>query len=252
VVKLKFGKGNAKLNKLIYTFSLPAGFACPGSKECKSRAMLDSKTNKLSIKDGPHTKFRCFAASQEVLYRNTYNARRHNFELLKSLGKDSNKIADLIEYSLPKKAKYVRVHVSGDFYSPAYFAAWILVAKRNPGVIFYAYTKSLPYWKTHKNNKPDNMRLTASWGGHYDSLILSEGFRSARVVFSEAEAEELGLELDHDDSHAIEMGPSFALLIHGSQPKGSDAAKAKAALKGKGSYTAQKNKKKARKLKVVS
>lgn len=59
-------------------------------------------------------------------------------------------------------------------------------------------------------------------------------------MFSQAEADELGLEIDHDDSHAALPGPSFALLIHGIQPKGSEAGKAVRALRGRGSYSRQK------------
>jgi len=60
------------------------------------------------------------------------------------------------------------------------------------------------------------------------------------VVFSEAEAEKLGLEIDHDDSHAARPSlrdQDFALLIHGTQPKGTAAATALKELKGKGSYS---------------
>ena len=74
---------------------------------------------------------------------------------------------------------------------------------------------------------------------------IGEKLRSAKVVFSEAEAEKLGLEIDHDDSHAARPSlrdQDFALLIHGTQPAGSEAAKALKELKGKGSYSRKKNK----------
>jgi hypothetical protein len=51
----------------------------------------------------------------------------------------------LISESLPPEATIVRIHVSGDFYSEAYFLAWIDVAKQRPDVKFYAYTKSLHF-----------------------------------------------------------------------------------------------------------
>ena len=73
-----------------------------------------------------------------------------------------------------------------------------------------------------------------------DQLIEEKQLRSAKVVFSEAEAAELGLEIDHDDSHAARpslQGQDLALLIHGTQPKGTEAAEALKALKGKGSYS---------------
>ena len=64
------------------------------------------------------------------------------------------------------------------------------------------------------------------------------------VVFSEDEAYERGLEIDHNDSHAAVPDweyDDFALLIHGTHPKGSEAAKALVELKGKGSYRREKN-----------
>jgi hypothetical protein len=56
------------------------------------------------------------------------------------------------------------------------------------------------------------------------------------VVHSEAEAEALGLELDHDDSHAMQHGRDFALLIHGTQPPQTNASRAVAALRGQGEF----------------
>jgi hypothetical protein len=90
----------------------------------------------------------------------------------------------------------------------------------------------------------DNFILTASYGGRGDHLISELGLRSTTVVYSEAEAEKLGLAIDHDDSHAARpslRNQDFALLIHGTQPKGTAAAAALKALKGKGSYSRKKN-----------
>jgi hypothetical protein len=56
-------------------------------------------------------------------------------------------------------------------------------------------------------------------------------------VFSEQEAISQGLEIDHDDSHAADpdfRDSDFALLIHGVQPKGSEASAAIKELKAKG------------------
>jgi hypothetical protein len=211
---------------------------------------------KRRIKDGPETKFRCFAASQEVLYKNTYKARLHNLLALKSVIKSVSKLTKLILDSLPKKAKYVRVHVSGDFFTQNYFDAWMAVARAKPNVLFYAYTKSLPFWAIRKqkigpnlwqnvdntDNIPHNFVLTASIGGKYDSVINTYNLRSARVVYSEAEAANLGLEIDHDDSLAMTNGGNFALLLHGTQPVKSEAAKAWTKLRkaGKSGYNVKK------------
>ena len=76
-------------------------------------------------------------------------------------------------------------------------------------------------------------------------MIDQFNLRSAKVVFSVSEAAELGLEIDHDDSHAAKptlRDNSFALLIHGTQPKGSAASVALKELKGQGSYSRRKKK----------
>jgi hypothetical protein len=153
-------------------------------------------------------------------------------------------LVELIQASLPRpKWKYlVRLHVSGDYFSQDYFDAWVKVARLNPQTVFYGYTKSLPFWIKRKRNIPKNLRLTASRGGKWDSLIEPHGLRSARVVFSEAEAKRLRLPIDHDDSHAYATRGNFALLLHGTQPAGSESARVWQALKkiGKGGYHNQK------------
>ena len=92
-----------------------------------------------------------------------------------------------------------------------------------PNFLLYAYTKSLPYWIARLAEIPSNLILTASFGGKHDTLIEAHNLRYAKVVYTEEQAEALGLEIDHDDSHAYTAGPSFALLLHGTQPKGTDA-----------------------------
>ena len=222
---LKFNRGNAKLGRDIWTFSLPAGYSCPGALECLSKA--NRETGK--IKDGEHTKFRCFAASDEAQYENTRKQRWHNFELLK--GKSTTEMARLIEASLPKKAEIIRVHVSGDFFNQSYFDAWMEVARRQPTRTFYAYTKSLPFWLARTGDIPQNFALNASRGGVNDALIEKHNLKYAEVVFSIKEAVTKKLEIDHDDSHAYKSGKSFALLIHGTQPAGSMASKMLSALR---------------------
>ena len=130
---------------------------------------------------------------------------------------------------MPQDAGTVRIHVAGDFINYTYFKSWCTVAERNPEVIFYAYTKSLPFWLKGRDAQiiPENLHLTASRGGRYDRLIDPYGFREARVVFSEKEAKKLSLELDTNDYHAWrKLDKSFALLIHGIQPPNTPASKA--------------------------
>ena len=238
LLKFSPGKGNAKLATLggvVVTFSLPSGWSCPAANECLSKAVA-APHGKFVIEDGKQTRFRCFSATQEVVYKAVREQRRHNFNLLLK-AKTSDKMAALIEESLPKVATVVRIHVGGDFFNQEYMHAWAKVAKKFPKVTFYAYTKSLNYWIALKKEIPSNLKLNASKGGKHDALIDQHKLKYAEVVYTEAEASRKGLPIDHDDSHAFLQESSFALLLHGVQPKGSAAAAALVALKGKGSYS---------------
>ena len=219
----KIGRTMAK----IYSFDILSGIDCPFAFNCKSRAEVQDDGSR-RIKDGPDTKFRCFSASQEVLFTNVYNSRKRNHDAIHEL-ETSDAMADALCNALPKNAGVIRIHVAGDMFSNNYFLAWIKVAERNPNVLFYAYTKSLIYWIRNRERVPYNLVLTASYGGRNDHLIQEHNLRSAKVVFSRQEAADLGLEIDNDDSHACDptkANQDFALLIHGVQPKGSEAAKA--------------------------
>jgi hypothetical protein len=234
---LKFQKGNSKLHKGIFTFSLPSGHTCPFADICLVKS--DKVTGKLTY--GKNNKFGCFAASAEMQYKNVRNARWHNFDLLRKL--DELKMTNLILKSIPNKAQIIRVHVAGDFFNQSYFNAWINVANKRRDVIFYAYTKSIQFWLNRKNEIPTNLKLNASIGGKNDSLIYSNGLKFAKVVYSVKQAEIENLPIDHDDSHAYLSDNSFALLIHGMQKSGSDASQAIKELKKQGVKFSYSNKK---------
>ena len=242
--KLKFGDPNAKLKKMIKkvglvlkTFTLPAGHTCPAAKDCFSRA--DRETGKVT--DGPDTVFRCFMASAEARSPSLRKLVWHNLELIKeALKRDAQAgfenmphTSQLINKSLPKKFDIMRVHVGGDYFNKEYLQAWIEVAKLHPDKVFYSYSKSLHLFKQFA--LPENLVLTASRGGKHDDLIDLHGWKEALVVYSEEEAAERGLEIDHDDTHAAFGEENFALLIHGTQPAGSMASQALQAIKRKAS-----------------
>ena len=242
---LKFSKANTKLKQLhdveelkywlenkrkVYSLDLLSGYSCPAAKECLSKVVqIDGKRK---IKDGKDCKFRCFSASQEVLFTAVYNNRKHNFDMLRN--DDEFGMTCSIEEAMPKNLGICRIHVAGDFFNQSYFNAWANVARNNPDRLFYAYTKSLRYWLRDRPILPRNLVLTASRGGRLDHLIDEHNLREAKVVFSMAEADELGYVIDHDDSNAAipsQRDNSFALLIHGQQPKGSEASQALKQLK---------------------
>ena len=53
----------------------------------------------------------------------------------------------LIEAIKTLKADFIRIHDSGDFYSPKYVEKWMQIAEALPGVKFYAYTKSHDFFR---------------------------------------------------------------------------------------------------------
>jgi hypothetical protein len=229
---LKMSKGNKKLKNTLI-FDLPAGKSCPMANECKSYAVMN-ENNKLTVKDGDNNKFRCFAASQEAQYPNVYKARKYNFDLIKKTLdndyaiplKSIKLIQDSIKKHITKNIDKVRIHSSGDFFNGRYLSVWFAVARLNPQLRFYCYSKSLHLFGTNISI-PDNFYLTASFGGKRDDLIHKGFFkRYAIVVNSEAEAIKKGIEhigkpykIDKDDSSCFKPDP-FALLIHGTQKKG--------------------------------
>jgi hypothetical protein len=101
---LRFGRGNAKLkDPAILTFSLPAGWSCPGAAFCLSLAdRISSK-----VKDGPKTSFRCYAATMEARHTSVRNCRWHNASLLKSCS-SKDEMTALILDSLSSFAGVVR------------------------------------------------------------------------------------------------------------------------------------------------
>ena len=239
LTQIKFQPANAKLKRLrellaeeygrkpnIYGFSLPAGYSCPFAQDCLSKA--DRTTGKLT--DGPDMQFRCFQASLEALRTPMREANWRNFDALRAC-QTVEDMVDLFQAAIPKNADIIRFGIDGDFFNQRMFDAVLAIARLNPNIRFYAYTKSLIYWVNRLGEIPANLNLNASKGGRLDNLIEEYGLKSATVVLHPSEADALGLEVDHDESHALNGSDSFALLIHGQQAKGSKASQAIKTLK---------------------
>lgn len=213
--------------KKVYSFDLLSGHSCPFANECLSKVVETPEG--FRIQDGPNTEFRCFSASQEVIYTNVRKLRSANFSELRDLSE--SEMVEKIYATMPKNLGVCRVHVAGDFFNQKYFNAWLAIALANPDKLFYAYTKSLPYWVNQISIIPENFVLTASRGGRKDDMIEAYELRSVKVVFHPSDTI---LEIDHTDEHAANpetRNQDFALLIHGVQPKGSEAAAAIKVLK---------------------
>jgi hypothetical protein len=202
-------------NSQVFSFDLPAGWTCPMADICLSKA--DKVTGKIT--DGKNSKFRCYAASLESAFTSARNAHWHNFDLLKS-AKTLDGMVKLILASLPAPAKIVRIHSSGDFFNSVYFQAWVKVATARPDVMFFGYSKILDYVSF---SKPSNFKLVYSMGGKMDKKVTSEPY--SMVVSTVQDAVKLGLEVScqihpADDFNFVMAQKPFALVLHGTQPKG--------------------------------
>jgi len=216
IIKLKFSSNNSKMKKLskatgkkVYAFDLPAGWSCPAAKDCLSKA--HKITGK--IKDGKDAKFRCYAASLEAAFPATRKLRWHNFDLLRN----TSNMHTLIQHSMPADAEIIRIHSSGDFFNQAYFNAWLKIAKENPTILFYGYTKRVDLIKSTK--VPGNLILVISQGGTLSGKTL-HGMITATVVTHKNYTFPVFDVDEQSELHIINGGGSFGLMIHGTQPAG--------------------------------
>lgn len=201
---------------------------------CLARA--DRATGK--IIDGSKQTFRCYEASIEGLRPGVRRSRWRNFDLIRRL--DSKPMAELLLAGIAArrslKTTHVRWFTGGDCFSESLRDAIVICTDHTPELIHYFYTKNLPLFLGFQ--RPANLFITASWGGHHDDLIPFHFPRSARVCNTAAEAAELGLAIDFDDRLAWQPEDThFCHLTHGMQRSGSDASRAIAARRRAGQFT---------------
>jgi hypothetical protein len=247
---LKFSEmqANAKLRQLLpvihragydgrtLILNLPSGplNSCPFAKDCAASPVpMDADGNILprarwreatnwKIVNGEHQQFLCYAASLEVIFKGLRENAHHNLDLLQAARKAGGRsgMAALIERSLKRAGAWdtksvLRLHSSGEFFTAPYLDAWIDVARATPSNRMYAYTKAVGWVVARRDRIPTNFNITVSRGGTQDELISRFNMKESIVVGSEEEATALGLEIDHDDSHALFGTESFALIVHG-------------------------------------
>lgn len=203
------GTGNTKLKKTatefgvkIFNFSIPAGndkasgkITCPFAGSC------------LSL---------CYAKKGMYRFSNVERALSKRYESSKETD-----FVDRITTELKKvktdKQIYVRIHDSGDFYSPAYFAKWLEIARLNPAVRFYAYTKSHSFIRGNFN-LPENFDLIFSLGSKNDELINQETERHSKIFYSMDEMSAAGYtDASYLDLYATKWftaNNKIGLLIH--------------------------------------
>jgi len=192
---LKFIKNTKYYTGMVYEWNLPTGTTCPFALECK--VTVDRITGKFDIYKG---QYKCYAASPER-FPAVREHRWRNFEYAKAGGIPV----------LPKDCKEVRIHSSGDFFNQDYFDMWLELARNNPTINFWAYTKSLDYWVKRIDSIPPNLILTASYGGRRDDLIERFNLKNVKVYKTLEEVPE-DRPIDRNDDWARVPLVNFALL----------------------------------------
>ena len=180
---------------VVYEWNLPTGSSCPFAMECK--VTVDRVTGKFDVKRGA---YRCYAASAER-FPAVRNSRWRNYA--QALSGQAPKP--------PKGCNAVRIHMAGDFFNQAYFDLWLGVAEANPEIEFWAYTKSLNYWIARLDRIPDNLILTASYGGRLDHLIERYNLKNVQI-YRHPSLVPADRPIDTNDDWARRPHVNFALI----------------------------------------
>jgi hypothetical protein len=225
---LFFEAGAPYVDKNVLTFSLPAGWTCPyrgvGSlSKVHSQRLEGEIVSTLALESGE--RFTCYSAVME-LAPHIYNRRQRNYAVLAAAGDSVDEMAGIISNNIPKDAKEMIVHYSGDFFSENYFKAWMKAASEHPEVKFHAQTTSLGYWVNNRDKVPLNFSLVASTESTQIKLIQDHDLRFSKVVFSKKEADDIGLPFDPHGLIFRTTDKSFAQPLRSGQVAGSEAARA--------------------------
>ena len=146
----KLKKTSKELGKRVFNFGIPAyksasgKLTCPMALEC--------------------VKF-CYAKKGAYIWSNVKPAFEKRYELTKTTEFEGAMISEINK----KKADFVRIHDSGDFYSKKYLDKWLYIAAVMPHVKFYAYTNMVEMFKNII--LPDNFDVIYSNSGKQKHLI---------------------------------------------------------------------------------
>jgi len=182
---------NAKLKKTsienkmrVLNFSLPAyktitgKTVCPFAKDC--------------------VKY-CYAQKGNYRYPSVIKGLNNRYELSQT----DEFVPKMNATIILERPTHVRIHDSGDFYSPKYLNKWVTIAKDNKNVIFYAYTKSIKFF-TEGLTVPENLKIIFSEGSKTDNLINVKKHRHARIFKTSEELTAAGyIDASSNDLKAI-------------------------------------------------
>ena len=134
-----------------------------------------------------------------------------------NISKQDNFVELMTNEIKKKKAKYIRIHDSGDFYSIKYLNKWVQIAKDNKKVIFYAYTKSIKFF-VDGLLLPKNFKVIFSEGSKTDKLINIKEHRHARIFMGANAKNDLlnagYIDASNNDLKAITSNKKVGLVYH--------------------------------------
>ena len=190
-------KKTSKENKAkIFNFSIPAYKTKEGKITCP---FADSCVKYCYAQKGNYTRFPVVQQLMEEKYK---------------ISKTNSFIPLMNEEIRKKKATHVRIHDSGDFYSPAYLNKWVDIATQNKDVIFYAYTKSIKFF-IDGLKLPKNLKIIFSEGSKTDNLINVNKHRHARIFKSKELLNASGyINASDNDLKAITSNKKVGLVYH--------------------------------------
>ena len=210
----KLKKTSKKNNVNIFVFDLPSGenkngeIICPGADTCKLICYASKG-------------FYIMPSVKKAYETNYYYSKQDNFIELIQKEIDSKK----------KKITHIRIHSSGDFYNKSYLLKWLQIAKNNPRIIFYCYTKSINLFKNTKYNNLNkisticnikeilnninNFKYCFSYGSKYDHLINDNTDYHSKIFKTENKLNRLGyINASYDDLLAINPNNNKIGLIY--------------------------------------
>ena len=195
---IKLSDGNTKLKKSgIVSFNLIPITHCPLAGSCKAF---------------------CYATVGQQAFASGVKRRAAAFKATLSPTFVQDMHSEIQRWK--KKIKAIRVHDSGDFYSMQYLLNWLEIARLNPAVKFYAYSKSLPFIHRAYDQGlvPPNFRLIQSVGGLADSRIRQD-LPHARIFSTIDELTEAGYAdaSETDDVSAFSDTLYVGLVVHGAR-----------------------------------
>lgn len=187
----------------IYNFGITAAKYCPFKGQC-------------AIDGG------CYAMQGAYIWNNVAQAFEKRGELTKTdqfIPAMSKEIANKYKRLKDGMTLAIRIHDSGDFYSVEYVDKWIQIIRSFPEVQFYAYTKSIPFFKNKQ--LPNNFTVIFSYGGKLDHLIDRQTDRHSAVFSTLEQLLDSGYADAHkDDSIAFTSNNNkIGLVYHGSKSK---------------------------------